>query len=168
VLDVYVMPALVGAMGVLALASSFAAKVPREEELVRVTGELQVYDFAFSGRRRVTILSLTDQPQRFWTDALPPESARALLRVPLETSGSAIELFVERQPRAEPIAGDAMASYGLRIDDRTIQALDERLEHERKLTQTTLPALGAALVLLAIFGHLWSKKRRPPGPWSWG
>ena len=79
VLEVFVLPAIIGCTGVALIGLSFTIHEHTKDELRQVEGALLAYDSVRSEREDVVVLSIANQPSRFWTTAVTKETATATM-----------------------------------------------------------------------------------------
>jgi hypothetical protein len=122
---------------------------PRMRDLVIVEGPLESYSLYRTQSRHPyldAIIRIGGQPGRFWNDGLKG----ALIHRLDGKVGSIIRIMYAPTERARPIAGDAVKSYGLRIDGVELKSAEEDLQEDQILAYAVMPILAA---LLGVIVH---------------
>jgi hypothetical protein len=157
--DNYKAYALVG-IGLWAIFFGLNTSEPMPEDLMQVSGTLEraeVYEDCHRGCTRYVILTIAGASNRYWTQAIRHDQLELLGGV-----GSNIEVYAARISTHRPIDGNAVKSWGLTVNSRTIMRLEESLIYENVLRQVVIPLLGGVLILvgliMGLIGFLWGKR----------
>lgn len=130
---------------------------PEPNSLLEVRGHLDSYDFHQTGRGKgdyTTIIAL-QEGRRLWTRAIAKGNAEALLR----ERGSEIRYYVDPKSTNVPMDGDAVKAYGLWINGRQQQSVNESISDDKVAAHIYLPAVGISCIVVAGFFYRRNKAK---------
>ena len=140
-------------IGFIGLAASFAwalSPIPKRSQLVEISGPLISYsieaDSAAFARRlsRDVLFKVGGYQGRFWSDAVGPRNVRKYFT----HLGAAISVYRSSQ-RTGNSHGGGVKTWGLTVEGREIQSVDEALSNDRILAMVVLPIFGIAMLVFA-------------------
>jgi hypothetical protein len=128
-----------------------------------IEGELGSYTFDTSKRSgRTTLFSLTSHEGRFWTQAL----SRSEVAQYWSTKPTHLRFYVQTNSTYSPIQGDAVKTFGLWVNGKRIQSLDEKMNeemvYEEMLRWLSVLMYGLAIALV-IFGYWHARPKSTQG-----
>lgn len=146
-------------IGLWAIYFGLNKSEPMPEDLIQVSGTLEraeIYEDCERNCSRYVIFTIAGAPNRYWNPAIRPDHLELLGGV-----GSNIEVYAARVP-TQPMDGNAVKSWGLTVNSRTIVQLEESLIIENVKWQVLIPLLGGVLVfmglIMRLLGYLWPER----------
>lgn len=149
-ISLYIAPLFLIGVGIFFVVLAFAAPVPQAADFAEVRGRLASYHiYSSSGGRYPKTIVVLEEGQRFWTAALDEGGAGKVLN----RRGTEVRTYVLPDSTKVPIDG-AVKSYGLWVNGRQVESLEEEIAGETLILHVGLPALATLLLALAVFIHL--------------
>lgn len=142
-----------GALAIFVMLSWVIRSPPSREDLREVDGALTGYtvevEDSWNGRyrhHRYVLFAVAGQNGRFWNDAVGPGNVGKVFT----RAGAGLKFYVAKQYRYHAINGDGVKSYGLIVDGTEVRSVDNALVQDTILAYYVVPALGFAMLLLAV------------------
>jgi hypothetical protein len=145
------------ATSILCMFAWLIFPVPRPEELTEIAGTLTSYSVEPErtpfGRTRSTyvLFSVQDHAGRFWSDSVTPTNVTDVF----PRSGLQLHFYAAHYGLTN---GDGQKVYGLSIEGRTLQSVEDGLARDTALADYVMPAMGIVFLALAVWR--WSQEAR--------
>jgi hypothetical protein len=128
---------------------SLTLSTPKIDDLVEVSGTVRTSAELTEGRtqRHGVIFTLDDRADRYWT-GLP--TGYPVKSIP----GSFVRTHVERTPPLPKSYGAARQTWGLSIDGKTVESVEDGLDTDRARKHVLLPVIALVLAVVSLIGFL--------------
>ena len=146
--ELYVLPLILLVCGIALITQAFTTSFPEPNSLSEVSGHLSSYSFYQTGRGKgdyKTIISL-QEGTRCWTNAIYKNDAEFIFK----RRGQEVRYYVDPHS-TKRMDRDVVKAYGLWIDGKEIQSVEETIKHDKANARFWSPAIGIFSIGVGVF-----------------